>query len=184
MYPTDDVKVGLRIAWLVASQHSQLEELARESSLESLSDDERRRHLLDRGMVLGAYLHGQLVGCTCLEAKSRRGYMDASGNVVQLPTNNLYLCGTFVLEESRGRGVGLALYRARLGACSDYDPSVVGVEILGTGTPLSVDALAATGYRFHRSAGFQVVGHSLEDDHGPFLARMGSPTGRGRELPR
>jgi GNAT superfamily N-acetyltransferase len=159
----------VEIRRIEASDACLFHRLASASTLRSLRDPFRRQELLDRGFIIAAFCGNRPIGCSCLETDVGRPYIGLNGQACSLPPSCVYLCSTFVLPERRGSGVGLRLYTERLRAAQSLERSTLAVEILGTGTPLTIDPISYVGYRFHRDAGFSVAGYSAEADHGPLL---------------
>jgi len=170
---------GALAAWTVPAQvrtltgddHAAFAALGARSTLSSLQSDDTRRSLLSRGLVFGAFVEGTLVGCSAMMFDTPRSYCLRDETVAILPVPNAYLCSTFVLPSARGCGVGTALYKRRLEVLREIERPIVGVEILGTGTPFAVDEHARPGLRFHLAAGFSIGGYSAEPDRGPMLIR-------------
>jgi len=145
-----------------------LEKLAAHSSLPTLSDLRRLERYLREEHVFGAVLEDSLVGCCCLEKDVRKEYVSPSGKA-WFPLPNVCFCGAFVLPRYRGRGVGLTLYRHRLEfSQANYRLPTI-VELLGDGTPSSVDPDTAVGYEFYRRNGFSELGYSIDVDAGKIL---------------
>ncbi|MFS8197288.1 GNAT family N-acetyltransferase [Streptomyces sp. CWNU-52B] len=130
---------------------------------------------------LCALYRGRVIGCTSWYGRRRHYYVDLDGATAH--STGVYLCSSEVLPDFRGSGIGGLLYERRLaecgGATSAAGVAAVSVEILGRGTPLSVDDEARPGLLWHLAHDFVIVGHSREEDAGPALLRL-PPGGQDR----
>jgi len=136
---------------------------------------------------LCALYRDRVIGCTSWYERRRHDYVDLDGATAH--STGVYLCSSEVLPEFRGMGIGGMLYERRLAECGGDTPAVdvgaVSVEILGRGTPMSVDDEARPGLVWHLAHDFVIVGHSRDEDAGPALVRLapawrrtGRPGGR------
>lgn len=178
------VEHAVRIERLDRSRITRFLEFADRCTLGSLASVREARRVADGQMFLCAVYLDQVIGCTSWYAWYRRSYIDLGGRTAQ--STCVYLCSSEVLPEFRGLGVGGKLYSRRLAECRRLAPIVM-VEILGRGTPFSVDDRARPGLGWHLARGFHIIGHSREDDAGPVLT-WAEPTtsrlgGRGASRP-
>ncbi|MER6128050.1 hypothetical protein ABT173_36850 [Streptomyces sp. NPDC001795] len=164
-------KSDIKIERLSDAEAPRFLEFADRATLRSLASVRVTGRVAVGQTYLCAVYLDRVIGCTSWYESCRRSYVDLDGVTVQ-PTS-VYLCSSEVLPEYRGMGVGGMLYEQRLADCSREDapaPALM-VEILGRGTPMSVDDGARPGLVWHLAHGFEIVGYSQEEDAGPVLAR-------------
>lgn len=159
----------LRIDELKLPSLPALMSLAAHSHLPTLTNAECLRRYLEREVVFGGYLGERLVGCCCIERDVRKKYLTAAGEGGEFPLPNLYFCGAFVLPQYRQYGIGGKLYQHRLDYALTRFRAPVIVELLGDGTPSSVDAGSMVGYRFYLRNGFKELGYSVDADAGKIV---------------
>ncbi|MFD4507891.1 GNAT family N-acetyltransferase [Streptomyces sp. NPDC058457] len=145
------------------------------TTLNSLASARTAHRLAPGQSVLYARHRGQVIGCTSWYQQYRHTYVALDGTAVR--AMGVYLCSSEVLPRFRGMGIGGMLYEHRLAECGGDTPGV-SVEILGQGSPLSVDDEARPGLIWHLARGFTIVGYSCEADAGPVLTRSGSSSRR------
>ncbi|MEV7975046.1 GNAT family N-acetyltransferase [Streptomyces sp. NPDC086519] len=138
------------------------------TTLKSLASVRTAHRLAPGQAVLYALHRGRVIGCTSWYQEYRHTYVALDGTAVH--AMGVYLCSSEVLPGFRGMGIGSMLYGHRLIECGGDAPGV-SVEILGQGSPLSVDSEARPGLVWHLARGFTIVGHSCEADAGPVLTR-------------
>ncbi|MYQ64554.1 MULTISPECIES: GNAT family N-acetyltransferase [unclassified Streptomyces] len=158
----------MHIARLDDPRSSAFLAFARRATLDSLTALRSHRHTAPGQSCLCAWYRGEVIGCTSWLPRRRLRYANLEG--AQSHLTAVHLCSSEVLPEFRGLGVGSLLYERRLVECGGADQPV-SVEILGRGRPLSVAAGALPGLVWHLARGFLIVGHSVDEDAGPVLAR-------------
>ncbi|WP_189261317.1 GNAT family N-acetyltransferase [Streptomyces fuscichromogenes] len=138
------------------------------ATLDSLASVRIAQHLAPGQTMLCALHRGQVIGCTSWYQEYRHTYVALDGTTAR--AIGVYLCSSEVLPRFRGMGIGSMLYEHRLTECGGDTPGV-SVEILGQGSPLSVDEEARPGLVWHLVRGFAIVGYSCAADAGPVLTR-------------
>lgn len=145
---------------------------AKLSSLRSIADQGLRPY---QRLILALDEDHSVVGCTSYIPGTAHRYIDMQNTVAEV--EGALLCSTEVASTHQGRGIGSALYRERLRRVRRE--SMLVVEILGSGVLGSVDPRASRGLTWHVGHHFSPIGYSLEDDHGPVLARRRSVSSLG-----
>ncbi|WP_432191218.1 N-acetyltransferase family protein [Streptomyces sp. bgisy027] len=161
-------KTDVRIERLDHRRMAAFISFADRATLDSLAHIRAIRRPAFGQTYLCALYRDQVIGCTSWHERHRHEYVSLEGRKTH--TTSVYLCSSEILPEFRGKGIGGMLYAHRLAACG-RDAAAVSVEILGQGTPLSVDADARPGLVWHLAHGFVIIGHSCAADAGPVLAR-------------
>ena len=160
----------LTIRLLGPKDRAELIELAKVSTLPSLSDLGFVDRLLHEGYVFGAIANNSLIGCSAILPNYEKTFVLRS-TTHRFPSGNFYFCAAFVRPEARGEGVGTLLYRRRLDfATSRYCGPIV-VELLGDGNQNSVHPGSISGLHFHLQHGFNDIGYSNDPDGGKVLGR-------------
>jgi GNAT superfamily N-acetyltransferase len=143
-------------------------DLAAQSNLPTFSDPRCLKRYLAEEVVFGGFLRHRLVGCCCIEKNLRKKYLSSSG-MEEFPLPNLYFCGAFVLPQYRKYGIGGKLYQHRLDYARAHFRATIIVELLGDGSPSSVDLGSMVGYRFYLKNGFKELGYSVDADAGKIV---------------
>ena len=116
-----------------------------------------------------AHLDDLLVGCAGMLPNHVNAYHTPDGEIKLFELPNRYF-GTMLVDPShRGLGIGKHLYGLRLERVLESFDGPIYVELLGDGTPDSVDASALVGLRFYLSHGFAHLGYSVDEDAGKVL---------------
>ncbi|MDQ0940737.1 GNAT family N-acetyltransferase [Streptomyces sp. V1I1] len=139
-----------------------------QTTLDSLAPVRTTRHPAPGQTYLCALYRDRVIGCTSWYESRRLNYVNLDGTTAHC--TSVYLCSSEVLPEFRGMGIGSLLYERRLAECGKGTPTL-NVEILGRGTPMSVNDLARPGLVWHLAHDFVIVGHSCDEDAGPVLTR-------------
>ncbi|WP_416979418.1 GNAT family N-acetyltransferase [Streptomyces sp. T028] len=161
-------KAEVRIERLDDPRSTAFRSFVDRATLDSLGPIQESRRPAGGQTYLCALYRDQVIGCTSWHRRRRHDYVDLDGTPAH--SMSVYLCSSEVLPGFRGMGIGGMLYARRLVLCGG-DTSAVSIEILGQGTPMSVDDEALPGLVWHLARGFVIVGHSCEEDAGPVLAR-------------